>query len=128
MFCKFCGNEVNENAIVCPKCGCAITTISKENANYVFAFNILAYITVFLVCLSLFFFAISIVDIYINVSTTTVSTYYNYNHNHPVNVSYYFSDCTVVSLVFAVLAFLSNLGLFTLGLKPDNKSKNKRLW
>ncbi len=29
MFCKYCGNELNENAVVCTKCGCS----AEKNAS-----------------------------------------------------------------------------------------------
>ena len=30
MFCQKCGNEVIEDAVVCPACGCAICEITKK--------------------------------------------------------------------------------------------------
>ena len=30
-FCTYCGNEVNENAIVCVKCGCAVQTAPQNS-------------------------------------------------------------------------------------------------
>lgn len=29
MFCKNCGNEINDNAVICPKCGCAVKSLSE---------------------------------------------------------------------------------------------------
>lgn len=31
-YCTHCGNEINENAVVCVKCGCAIYRTSKQNS------------------------------------------------------------------------------------------------
>lgn len=31
MFCKICGNEVNDNAVICPKCGCPIDEQQYNN-------------------------------------------------------------------------------------------------
>ena len=33
MFCKYCGNEVEENTVVCPKCGCLISENMQESEN-----------------------------------------------------------------------------------------------
>ena len=33
MFCKYCGNEVEENTVVCPKCGCLIGGFAQEIRN-----------------------------------------------------------------------------------------------
>lgn len=30
MFCKTCGEEINENAVVCPKCGCLVGEFLKS--------------------------------------------------------------------------------------------------
>jgi TM2 domain-containing membrane protein YozV len=30
MFCKHCGNEVNDNAVVCVKCGCSLRDDRRE--------------------------------------------------------------------------------------------------
>ncbi len=35
MYCNTCGNEINENAVVCPKCGCATgknSSVLKQDA------------------------------------------------------------------------------------------------
>ena len=31
MFCEKCGEEINEQAIVCPKCGCATSNFIAQN-------------------------------------------------------------------------------------------------
>jgi len=33
-FCTYCGNEVNENAVVCVKCGCAIPNIAMYGSRF----------------------------------------------------------------------------------------------
>lgn len=30
MFCKDCGSEINDNAVICPKCGCAAKKIADK--------------------------------------------------------------------------------------------------
>ena len=31
MFCKFCGNEIDEDMVVCPKCGKQVKELKKES-------------------------------------------------------------------------------------------------
>ena len=31
MFCKNCGNEVSDKAVVCPKCGCSTSNFTAKN-------------------------------------------------------------------------------------------------
>lgn len=33
MFCKNCGNEISDNAIICPNCGVQTGEIKKDNSN-----------------------------------------------------------------------------------------------
>lgn len=68
MFCRICGNELHEQAIVCPKCGCAVDNIKpikkqgKETTSTISgAVKVLNYITVVLICAALTCFALSIV-------------------------------------------------------------------
>ncbi|MBO5328061.1 MAG: hypothetical protein J6B04_02675 [Clostridia bacterium] len=32
MFCKVCGKEINENAVVCPHCGCGVAQAQKSTS------------------------------------------------------------------------------------------------
>ena len=38
MFCPNCGAEINDNAVVCVKCGCSISSKSGERKNWVVAY------------------------------------------------------------------------------------------
>ena len=33
MYCKNCGQQVNDNAVICPHCGCQIQSIGQANNN-----------------------------------------------------------------------------------------------
>nr|DAT81713.1 MAG TPA: TM2 domain [Caudoviricetes sp.] len=33
MFCKFCGNEIDEDVVVCPKCGKQVKELKVEKSN-----------------------------------------------------------------------------------------------
>ena len=33
MYCKTCGNEINDNAIICPKCGCPTKETTSSTTN-----------------------------------------------------------------------------------------------
>ncbi len=58
MFCKTCGKEVNDNAVICPHCGCAL----KNESVYVQAKNDVKKINV----MCLVGFILSIVSIFIS--------------------------------------------------------------
>ena len=30
MFCKTCGKEINDNAVICPSCGCAVQPVEQK--------------------------------------------------------------------------------------------------
>lgn len=32
MFCKYCGNEIDEEVVVCPKCGKQVKELKRESA------------------------------------------------------------------------------------------------
>ena len=52
MFCKNCGKEINENAVVCPYCGVATNekNLKKSNENNIFA--LIGFILSFLIPLA----------------------------------------------------------------------------
>ncbi|MBR2614587.1 MAG: hypothetical protein IKC71_03195 [Clostridia bacterium] len=132
MFCRICGNEVNEQAVVCPKCGCAIDdafakkkvkeknddernkiedvdTEFKDTSKACIAFN---YVSVGLICLTLMFGILSIAYGWIDAHFVNG---YSYAYYYP-----YFG--------LALTAFISSLVMlgfsitsFVLGFK--NKSK-----
>ena len=107
MFCKICGNELHEKAIVCPKCGCAISEdkCNKKNINglnepnediITKLFNAFRYISVGLICISL---ALLIMTI--------------------------FGDWIIVIplLILGILGFLSSTALFIIGFMNKDKEK-----
>lgn len=74
MFCKFCGSELNDNAVVCIKCGCAIDRSNrkkkdKKERNSSISFErkttIFNYLSVAFLSLSMLFFLLSVADPYI---------------------------------------------------------------
>lgn len=130
MFCKNCGNEINEKAIICPKCGCAIeeetqltkrTTIINESNSYLnLCFNIVNYITVGLICLTLTAFALSIglAEIYTSVSATDSRYYFHaYSYFNP-NIS-----ALIVSFVLSICGYAFETTSFVLGFFKNNKTK-----
>ena len=34
MFCKFCANEIDENVIICPRCGKQVAELKIDDSNY----------------------------------------------------------------------------------------------
>ena len=48
-YCSNCGNEVNENAVVCVKCGCSLNAELANKKSKFKSSYILSYISVFLV-------------------------------------------------------------------------------
>ena len=34
MFCKFCGNEIDEDVVVCPKCGKQVKELKRESSDF----------------------------------------------------------------------------------------------
>lgn len=66
MFCKICGSELNEQAVVCMKCGCLVEKIDmkvghnrKKDTKLAFCF--LNYLTACLFCLTFAFFMLSLI-------------------------------------------------------------------
>ena len=134
MFCKFCGNELNENAVVCTKCGCAIPTNNKkekklprngdtvaESSVLIKTVTILSYVSIALITISFFFWCISVVDAHIStrifhdiaLDTTTAHSYF------------WLEDTYLVCLfVSSILTFLTSTANFIVGLlcKDSNVS------
>ncbi len=66
MFCKFCGNKIDEEVVVCPKCGKQVKELKRESA--IKAMNELIeargawyYETSFIIFMFLVFFPIGII-------------------------------------------------------------------
>lgn len=134
MFCKFCGNELNENAVVCTKCGCPITTDNKkekkstrnndtiaESSVLTKTTNILSYISIALIVFSFFFWCLSVVGASVSsrfylgssVSRSTVfsSLWLNFG-------------CLLVSFISTILTFLVSIATFIVGLCNKNRQNS----
>lgn len=121
MFCKICGNELNEQVVVCPKCGCAIVEDKKiktsiRNTDTRKLFNILRYIAALLISLSIMF-------VFIAIFGSSTDLYYS-KYTDTVWVSWYTdSDFSVVGIIFASFGFIPSLVNFILSFKDENKKK-----
>ena len=53
MFCKICGKEINDNAVICPHCGCQVTSVeSPVVKNEKDKINVLCLVGFVLACVS----------------------------------------------------------------------------
>lgn len=132
MFCKNCGNELNDKAIICPKCGCAVTNIKQNTirANAPQQVNaecemqqgaysapkkslicsILNIVTIAFISASLMLLFMTLIDPYIR------TYYYNYDVDF-----YYDFDMFLVSFIFSVVAYLVATVSFVLGFFKNNR-------
>ena len=110
MFCKICGNELNENAVVCVKCGCAVEQEKKVEkvaeksvsvGGTTTAYKVLDFVTKVLVVLAVTLFMASRI------------TYQWENY-----LSY-----LVVCFIFATMAYGTGLATFIIGFKKENKNR-----
>lgn len=121
MFCKICGNELSEQAVVCPKCGCAVSEGKKvknsiKNIDAEKLFNILRYISVLLISLSIMF-------VFSAIFGSSVDLNYS-KYTGDIWVSNYTdSDFSVVGIIFACFGFIPSLVNFILSFKDENKKK-----
>lgn len=134
MFCKFCGNELNENAVVCTKCGCAIPTNNEKEKNLprngdtvaessvlTKTANILSYISIGLIVLSFFFWCLSVVGASVSsriyagssISKSTVFSYLWLNFG-----------CLLISFISTILSFLVSTATFIVGLCSKNRQNS----
>ena len=125
MYCKTCGNELNDLAVVCPKCGCAVkeekqrkeTDLSKIN-------SILSYVALAILCLAIVFMVCSIISGWVD-----VNTYYHQNYDGRIaHIESYGLWSTNISLlgmsfIFSILGFLTSVANFVLAFKKENKNK-----
>ncbi len=121
MFCKYCGNQINENAVVCPQCGCAVVE-EKKKRTYTssekkkITFNVMNYATVFFFSLALTFVLLAIVNYNaIYYSGTYLSSSYFY--------FFYDEEFFAVGLVFSLLSVCSAITGFIFGLFKENREK-----
>ena len=125
MFCKTCGNELHENAVICPKCGCAVGNAKpikqKSSNNTSKALTVINYMSVILICIATMFIASSVfsatVDVYEGYSSI-ITTYYAYFWTN--------IEDSITGMVFAIIALVVSIIGFVLGLKKENKDKSFR--
>ena len=127
MYCKTCGNELNDLAVVCPKCGCAVNeekTKQKKEIDLSKLHSILSYVALAILCLAVIFMVISIIsaDMWINTS------YYQYYDGEIAYINTYGywninENPMIASFVFSILGFLTSIANFVLGFKKENKDK-----
>lgn len=125
MFCKTCGNEINDKAVVCPKCGCAVennlsTEIVIKNDNIKgtsLAFSVFNYVSIGLICLTLMFFALSIIFAEIITLVEGTATIY-------ISSVFCLNDVLLItSFVLSLLSYVSGTVSFILGFVKRNKQK-----
>ncbi len=131
MFCKICGNELNEKAVICPKCGCAVEKVKppkiKKEKNITNYFMIVKYITVILLCFAVMFMTLSIIYSYIKVNDglyllgTSKTGYDLYGSIY----AYFYTDyeVSIPCLIFSILSYVFSAIGFALGFKKENKEK-----
>ena len=120
MFCRVCGNEVNEQAIICPKCGCSIENVfvnknvkeRKETSKTSTAFKVFNYITAGLICLAITFLVLSIIncDLYFWSSYSYGRLIINYEY-------------ATISLIVSLIALGSSISAFVISFNEENKEK-----
>lgn len=127
MYCKTCGNELNDLAVVCPKCGCAVNeekTKQKKEIDLSKLNSILSYVALAILCLAVIFMVCSIIsaDMWVNTS------YYQYYDGEIAYIDVYGhwninENPMIASFVFSILGFLTSVANFVLGFKKENKEK-----
>ncbi len=134
MFCKICGNEINEQAVICPKCGCAVVekkNLKTKNKNVTAIraklFAIFKYVSIALICLSIMFMFFAIFSSYVDVDHY-LSLDYNKYSGYKLQGSIYASwwtdfDLSLTCIIFAVLGVLTALFNFILSFIGENKEK-----
>ena len=127
MFCKTCGNELNDLAVVCPKCGCAVNeekTKQKKEIDLSKLHSILSYVALAVLCLAVIFMVCSILSAHVNLGTS----YYQYYDGEIAYINTYGywrlgGGSMITSFVFSILGFLTSVANFILGFKKENKER-----
>ena len=131
MFCKICGNELNEKAVICPKCGCAVEKVKppkiKKEKNITNFFMIIKYITVILLCFAVMFMTLSIIFSYVKVNEYLYLDYSKYT-GYDLSGSIYALwrtnyELSIPCLIFSILSYVFSAIGFALGFKKENKEK-----
>lgn len=122
MFCKNCGKEVNDNAVVCVHCGCAIAQPATGTANKSNGLSIAIKIFMILGCIAAPLTFFTSVGVYWGILVTllvsliplcwtipmTVHAFRKLNRNEPIGTG--FKVCTLLfcSLVAGILLLCRN--------------------
>ena len=122
MFCKTCGNELREEAVICHKCGCEVEGKKLlKNSNFNIANKWLLffkYISVICICLT-------IICIFAGLFFSEISVYegFSYYGNSGIHEAYFVTNygSSVLGIVMASLGLLFSF----LGCVVEFKSENK---
>ncbi len=135
MFCKICGKELNDNAVICPGCGCAVNNNlkpvaeetkvepikSEENKakNPIFTtHSVMQYVTMVLICFAVTFLFLALISIGIDVDV--FETRYDILAWGDL---YFYFEYAIPCFVFTILSYISALFTFILGFNSANKYK-----
>lgn len=125
MFCKICGNELNEKAVICPKCGCTVeehtpVKAKKSTSSGNSAYKVLKYISATLLILALTFMMLSL--IYSEIDCYESLYISNYGIRGSIWAYLHFEPGTaVVSLMLAFLGFVCSVTTFALSFSGENR-------
>mgnify|MGYP005781936085 CR=1 FL=1 len=136
MFCKICGKELNDQAVICPGCGCAVNNnlpttkqkTKKETAdntgNPSTLYTVFKYLTVGIICFATMFLILSLIFDYIYVDHfLSTSAYSRFISGSIYASSYTNSGMSIACLIFSILSYSFACITFALGFKSENKSK-----
>ena len=154
-FCSKCGHEIFDQAVVCVHCGCSIDqpiqatsnatdsvapTPTKEKKNST-TFHVFNFIFTLATAVSLFFLFMSLVSAYISVYVSSTAVDVDVNvyfylqeafasspaHSHSGWGSFYPDEfCTVMSMIFSLIACASGITSFVLSL-TNHETIDKKL-
>lgn len=124
MFCKYCGNEVSDNAYICTNCGCPVkeVEIQKQPEEVLYKGEIRSKVsivyTIFLF-LSAFIASAALVLILVAVMNMRIHYYSGYYYTD-IYLSLY-EDYCIPAFICGIVAFLSSIVPMIQGLmKKDN--------
>ena len=131
MFCKICGNELNEKAVICPKCGCTVeehtpVKAKKSTSSGNSAYKVLKYISATLLILALSFMMLSIVYAHIHCFHGLYVSTRNYGYDFWVDGNVYADlwfnlGMAITSLALAFLGFICSVITFALSFSGENR-------
>ena len=116
MFCRICGNELNDQAVICPKCGCAVNekcfakTKEKTRINFSGLKNCIAvlnYVSIVLILVTFLMWGLSIPTAFIEAQIQSFPLIYTY---------LYLGDTILVAFITSIVSFLTSITNFVFGL------------